>query len=172
MDQGVFQICRVERDKDVSVVKSHFELLTHVQIVYQRVDNAQPLASLMSLVVICMPLPFPFKITKVFTLQYDITAIMNGQEEHIEEKPKEAARNDVTHIVGTSRMSHICHIFALEQSQRVASDVSKGPTNEVSNPCKESDLTKNYVPLNEAGEFLKFIKRNDYKVVDQLSQTP
>lgn len=38
--------------------------------------------------------------------------------------------------------------------------------NETSNPSKELDITKNAIPVNEADEFLKLIKRSDYKVVD------
>lgn len=39
---------------------------------------------------------------------------------------------------------------------------------EVSNPNREHDVTT----LKEVGEFLKLIKRSDYKMVDQLHETP
>lgn len=46
----------------------------------------------MSLVVICMPPTFLFESTKFVPWRYDVTAIVNGQEERIEEKLKDATK--------------------------------------------------------------------------------
>lgn len=67
MDQGVIKISCAENARDVSV--------------YHRVNKARPRDNQMSPVIICMPSPFPFKNTKVVPWQYDVTTIVNGQEE-------------------------------------------------------------------------------------------
>lgn len=46
-------------------------------------------------------------------------SIVNGYEKCIEEEPKKAARIDVTHIIGTSRMNSSGHMFAPKQTQKV-----------------------------------------------------
>lgn len=46
-------------------------------------------------------------------------AIMDGKEEHIEDIPKEAIKIDVTHVTGTSGMTHIGQVFTPEQLRRV-----------------------------------------------------
>lgn len=61
-------------------------------------DNSQPKENHMSPVVICMPSPSLFKITKDVPRRDDVNSIVDGKEEHIEEKPKEVINNDVIHI--------------------------------------------------------------------------
>lgn len=43
---------------------------------------------------------------------------------------------------------------------------------ELTNPNKELDISKDDASPKEANEFLKLIKRSDYKVVDKLHQPP
>lgn len=41
MDQGFIQISRAKKSRKVFVIEPHFDLPTHVEIEYQRIDNDQ-----------------------------------------------------------------------------------------------------------------------------------
>ncbi|XP_050918975.1 uncharacterized protein LOC127136468 [Lathyrus oleraceus] len=77
----------------------------------------------------------------------------------------EAVSEDVTNIAGMSRMSRSCRIYTPEFNV-----TPQGPAKEstVVTPAKEPEV----VQSEDVVEFLKLIKKSDYKVVDQLHQTP
>ncbi|XP_050896739.1 uncharacterized protein LOC127103531 [Lathyrus oleraceus] len=76
-----------------------------------------------------------------------------------------AVSEDVTNIAGMSRMTRSGRIYTPEFNV-----TPQGPNKEstVVAPTKEPEV----VQSEDAVEFLKLIKRSDYKVVDQLHQTP
>ncbi|XP_050888913.1 uncharacterized protein LOC127094086 [Lathyrus oleraceus] len=77
----------------------------------------------------------------------------------------EAVSEDVANIARMSRMTRSGRIYTPEFNV-----TPQGPANEstVIAPTKEPGV----VQSKDAVEFLKLIKRSDYKVVDQLHQTP
>ncbi|XP_050877333.1 uncharacterized protein LOC127081091 [Lathyrus oleraceus] len=77
----------------------------------------------------------------------------------------EAVSEDVTNIAGMSRMTRSGRIYTPEFNV-----TPQGPNKEsaVAAPTKEPEV----VQSEDAVEFLKLIKKSDYKVVDQLHQTP
>lgn len=64
------------------------------------------------------------------------------------------------------------HIFAPAQPQKLAEVVLRGPVIEVSNPSKELDVSKDATQIKEENEFLKMIRRSNYKMDDQLHENP
>lgn len=64
-------------------------------------------------------------------------------------------------------------VFGPQPPRGTSSETLQGSTNEKAvTPSNEIDISKKLVQLNEANEFLKLIRKSDYKVVDQLQQTP
>ncbi|XP_050877217.1 uncharacterized protein LOC127080975 [Lathyrus oleraceus] len=98
--------------------------------------------SKLSPIEICMPTPFPYESTKVVPWKYEITA---GQ--------------------GMSRMTRSGRIYTPEFN---VTPQGQNKESTVATPTKEPKA----VQSEGAVEFLKLIERNDYKVVDQLHQTP
>lgn len=73
---------------------------------------------------------------------------------------------EVTNIAGASRMTHSGCVY----TPRFDEVPSKEPTTNTAVPAK--DKSKEVVTNDEDAEFLRIIRKSDYKVVDQLHQTP
>lgn len=77
---------------------------------------------------------------------------------------------NVTNIARVKGITRSSMAFTLEQLQNKILDTSKGK--KVSSPNMEIEPSKMEIPHEEAEEFLRIIKKRDYKMEDQLSQTP
>lgn len=148
------------RRDEVAVIETFFNLPEPVEITYRRKDIVQTVNH-PSLVVICMPSPFPYESTKAVLWKYDITVINKESEEVRQEESLKVDGADVTNIAGTSQMTRSGRIYTPQFNV-----ASQAPTKEttIADPVRE----KNMVQSNEDAEFLKIIKNSDYKVVDQL----
>ncbi|XP_050877822.1 uncharacterized protein LOC127081624 [Lathyrus oleraceus] len=135
-----------------------------LEITYRRKDIVQPINHL-SPVVICMPSPFPYESTKSVPWKYDITVIDKESEEVRQEESSKVDGVEVTNITGTSQMTRSGRIYTPQFNV-----ASQAPTKETT--AAAPVRKKNMVQSNEDAEFLKIIKKSDYKVVDQLHQTP
>lgn len=112
-----------------------------------------------------MHVPFPFESTKVMPWKYKIIVLDRELEKAEYEKSLEVISVDVTSITGTSIMTHsgrIYNIYFNVTSQAQTKEAT------IAVPTKESEV----VQFGEVVKFLKMIKKSDYKVVDQLHQTP
>ncbi|XP_050919635.1 uncharacterized protein LOC127137195 [Lathyrus oleraceus] len=164
MDKGVLQISSVVKNEDVLVIEPCFNLPEPVEIPYysRRVapENSHP-----SPVEICMPMPFPYESTKVVPWKYEITVVDKVVEGSSDAEVTETVSEDVTNIAGMSRMTRSGRIYTPEFNV-----TPQGPNKEstVVAPTIEPEV----VQSEDAVEFLKLIKKSDYKVVDQLHQTP
>ncbi|XP_050888718.1 uncharacterized protein LOC127093862 [Lathyrus oleraceus] len=164
MDKRVPQISSVAKNEDVLVIEPCFNLPELVEIPYY--SGGVVLAnSKFSPVEICMPMPFPYESTKVVPWKYEITVVDKVVEGSADAEVTEDVSEDVTNIAGMSRMTRSGRIYTPEFNV-----TPQGPNKEstVAAPTKEPEV----VQSEDAVEFLKLIKRNDYKVVDQLHQTP
>lgn len=163
MNQGVFQVSNLIKKEKVAVVEPYFNFPDPVKITYQRMDTTQSTNHL-SPVVICMPTHFPYESAKTVPWKYEIMVVDQELDEVEDKRSLEIDGADVTTIEGTSRMTRNGRIYTPEFNV-----TSQAPTKEatVTTPTKEPDV----VQSEEAVEFLKIIKRNNYKVVDQLHQT-
>ncbi|XP_050915683.1 uncharacterized protein LOC127130762 [Lathyrus oleraceus] len=164
MDQGVLQVCDPTTKEEISVIEPFFNLPEPVEITYQRRDVIHP-----SPVIVCMPTPFPFKITKVVPWKYDII-VVDGNPKDVEcEKSLENVDSNITNIARTSRMTHSGRIYTPNFNIIPQESIKEATT---SVPTQESGGVQSAVQSSEAIKFLKIIKKNDYKIVDQLHQTP
>ncbi|XP_050908104.1 uncharacterized protein LOC127121698 [Lathyrus oleraceus] len=164
MNKGVLQISSVTKNEDVLVIEPCFNLPEPVEILYY--SGGVVLAnSHSSPVEICMPMSFPYESTKVVPWKYEITVVDKVVEGSADVEVIEAVSEDVTNIAGMSRMTRSGRIYTPEFNV-----TPQGPTKEstVVTPTKETEV----VQSEDVVEFLKLIKRSDYKVVDQLHQTP
>ncbi|XP_050897438.1 uncharacterized protein LOC127104294 [Lathyrus oleraceus] len=164
MDKGVLQISSAVKNEDVLVIEPCFNLPEPVEIPYYS-GGVVPVNSKPSHVEICMPMPFPYESTKVMPWKYEIIVVDKVVEGSADAEVIEAVSEDVTNIARMSRMTRSGRIYTPEFNV-----TPQGPTKEstVVTPAKEPEVVKS----EDAVEFLKLIKRSDYKVVDQLHQTP
>jgi hypothetical protein len=164
MDKGVLQISSVVKNEDVLVIEPCFNLPEPVEIPNYS-GGVVPVNSKSSPVEICMPTPFPYESTKAVPWKYEITAVDKVVEGSSDAEVTEAVSEDVTNIAGMSRMTRSGRIYMPEFNV-----TPQGPNKEstVAAPTKEPEV----VQSEDAVEFLKLIKKSDYKVVDQLHQTP
>ncbi|XP_050916514.1 uncharacterized protein LOC127131645 [Lathyrus oleraceus] len=164
MDKGVLQISSVAKNEDMLVIEPCFNLPELVEIPYYS-GGVVPANSQPSPIEICMPTPFPYESTKAVPWKYEITAVDKVVEGNADVKVTKAMSEDVTNIAGMSRMTRSGRIYTPEFNV-----TPQGPTKEstVVTLTKEPGV----VQSEEVVEFLRLIKRIDYKVVDQLHQTP
>ncbi|XP_050890371.1 uncharacterized protein LOC127095771 [Lathyrus oleraceus] len=164
MNKGVLHISSVAKNEDVSVIEPCFNLPELVEIPYY--SRRMVLAnSHLSPVGICMPTPFPYESNKVVPWKYEITVVDNIIEGSEDDEVTETVDEDVTNIAGMSRMTRSGRIYTPEFN--VTPQVPAKESSVIA-PAKEPEV----VQSEDAVEFLKLIKRSDYKVVDQLHQTP
>ncbi|XP_050883704.1 uncharacterized protein LOC127086918 [Lathyrus oleraceus] len=164
MDKGVLQISSVTKDEDVLVIELCFNLPEPVEIPYYS-GGVVPTISQPSPVEICMPTPFPYESTKVVPWKYETTIVDKVVEASTNVEVTEVVNEDVTNIAGMSKMTRSGRIYTPEFN------VTPQRPNKESTfaaPTKEPEV----VQSEDAVEFLKLIKRSDYKVVDQLHETP
>ncbi|XP_050919093.1 uncharacterized protein LOC127136596 [Lathyrus oleraceus] len=164
MNKGVFQISSVVNNEDVLVIEPCFNLPELVEIpCYSR--RVVPENSHLSPVEICMPTLFLYESTKVVPWRYEVTIVDKIVGGSADGEVTEAVNEDVTNIVGMSRMTHSGRIYTPEFN--VTPQVLAKESIVIA-PTKEPEA----VQSEDVGEFLKLIKSSDYKVVDQLHQTP
>ncbi|XP_050916200.1 uncharacterized protein LOC127131320 [Lathyrus oleraceus] len=164
MKKGVLKISSVAKNEDVSVIEPCFNLPGPVEISYYS-RKVVSVNSHLSPVVICMPTLFPYERTKVVPWKYDITVVDKIVEGSKYGGVSEIVNKDVTNIAGMSRMTRNGRIYTPEFN--VTPQVPAKESTVIA-PAKEPEV----VQSEDVVEFLKLIKRSDYKVVDQLHQTP
>ncbi|XP_050890264.1 uncharacterized protein LOC127095644 [Lathyrus oleraceus] len=155
VEAGMINIFSVTKNEDVLVIEPCFNLPEPVEIPYYSGGVVKE-NSLSSPIEICMPVPFPYESTKA------VDKVVEGLADV---EVIEVVSEDVTNIVGMSRITRSGGIYTPEFNM-----TPQGPAKEstVATPAKEPEV----VPSEDDVEFLKLIKRSDYKVVDQLHQTP
>lgn len=121
---------------------------------------------------ITVPAPFAFDNTKAVPWNYDSKVFLYGQE--VKEEPTKSEEASVN-IIGAGGITRSGRVFApaspmggVDQGasnrnpgKQVANDDGRGP-----NTAQKAN------PNDEVEEFLRLIKKSDYKLVDQLNQTP
>ncbi|XP_019460104.1 PREDICTED: uncharacterized protein LOC109359865 [Lupinus angustifolius] len=116
------------------------------------------------------PRPFPYKTDKAVPWIY-CGGNSETTKQHIE----------VTNVVGDSRIARSGHIYVPSDTEKaLAKNKGKGKVYIPIEDELEANLNdllhkhedKGEVSNEEACEFLKFIKKSEYRVVDQLNRTP
>ncbi|XP_050896908.1 uncharacterized protein LOC127103720 [Lathyrus oleraceus] len=182
LDQGELQINRRVKNKGEEEIAVMVDILydevkvdilydeVNVDIPYDEVNVEIPISPL----VIECPAPFAYKDEKAVSWIYQPRAFKQGQED----RPVVINEPNVTLIVGLDGMTRSGRVFA----PRVVDASTKAKGKEIATPVQipvpnqeMQDLhlsPKAAVTREEAEEFLRIIKKSDYKVVDQLNQTP
>lgn len=113
-------------------------------------------------ITIQMPAPFAYDSTKVVPWRYEPMIEENGML-----KPMHDATSAVENITGPSKMTRSGRVFGTSQPLVVdPQPTMPAVTRKTDAPAKEAVIDDN------AAEFLKIIRKSDYRVVDQLHQTP
>ncbi|XP_050915448.1 uncharacterized protein LOC127130491 [Lathyrus oleraceus] len=161
LDQGELQINRRVKSKSE-------EEIAVVDIPYDEVNMEIPISPL----VIEFPAPFAYEDEKAVSWIYQPRAFKQGQKD----QPLVINEPNVTSIVGTAGMTCSGRVFAPRTAD--ASTKAKGKEVTVQIPVPNQEMQEMHmspkaaVTREEAEEFLRIIKKSDYKVVDQLNQTP
>lgn len=129
-------------------------------------------AYLITPLVITVPAPFAFDNTKAVSWNYESNVYLYGQEMKAEPiKPEKASVN----ITGAGGITCSGRIFAslppADKGDQGAS--SRNPGKQVANDNGQGqNAAHKATSTDEVEEFLCLIKKSNYKVVDQLNQTP
>ncbi|XP_050889242.1 uncharacterized protein LOC127094454 [Lathyrus oleraceus] len=161
LDRGELQInCRVKSKRQ--------EEIALVDISYDEVKVEIPISPL----VIEFPAPFAYKYEKAVPWIYQPKAFKQGKED----QPLMINEPNVTSIMGPAGMTRSGRVFAPRTDDTSAK--TKGKKVDVQIPVPNQEMQdmhlspKAAVTREEAEEFLRIIKKRNYKVVDQLNQTP
>ncbi|XP_039686840.1 uncharacterized protein [Medicago truncatula] len=159
MDRGELVVTR--EDKSICVVipvfKDSAKPIDGVTPVFK--DNSKPAVTPL---VICVPRPKPFFSQNAMPYNYEPTSIENGKE--ISWSPS----TSVSNIAENSQILRSGRILpAVVQAKKKALVIESVP---IPDPSKGKSVVQPSETDND--EILKIIKKSDYKIVDQLLQTP
>ncbi|XP_050895730.1 uncharacterized protein LOC127102403 [Lathyrus oleraceus] len=148
---------------DSTFVQPIFNILdsTFVQPIFNIPESVEPIFNMPNPVVVQRPSAFPFGNTKAVPWKYD-TIVVNQRSEKVGQK--ECLNIVSTDITMGSRMN---------RNGRIYTPFDLAPPI----PPKETTTIvtgkgKEVITTNEDAEFLRIIKKPDYKIIDQLHQTP
>lgn len=141
----------------MNFIVPYFNILELVEIAYHSKPLVEP-------VVVCPPGLVPYNSNKAVPYRYPATIFENGKE--VEIKPLAS----VTNIAANSRMTRSGRVFAPPVVP--GRSVEKDPVVVVPVARVVEGQTSSSTPDKETDEVLRIIKLCDYKVVDQLLQTP
>ncbi|GAU44257.1 hypothetical protein TSUD_400030, partial [Trifolium subterraneum] len=164
MDQGFVLIGYSRKDADIAVVESQEP--APFEIPYQRVEvqihvkKADPM-------VFHVPAPFSFKSTKEVPWNYLPSVSVGGE-------PITNVEPVIDNIAGIGGMTRSGRIFTSDQPSKSAANAPVEPLKRkaVEEFGMEVRQSKKMAPQEDAEEFLRIIRKSDYKIIDQLGQTP
>lgn len=116
--------------------------------------------------VICLPGPLPYASEKAIPYKYNATMIEEGREFPI------PPLSSVDNIVEDSRVLRNGRVVPIVFPKKIGAPVNKEVRTEDAGIAKEVDQPNGAGTSTEFDEILKLIKKSEYKVVDQLMQTP
>ena len=138
-----------------------FKLPEKYQVIFNS-EEKQASESSHAAMIVQMPSPFPFASTQVVPWKYEPTIEEDGT---VMPMPEAAAA--VKNITGPSRLTRGGRIF--EVVPPLVVNPQPTPPVVLASPYVSS---REVIDHDNAAEFLKLIKKSDYRVVDQLHQTP
>ena len=151
LNQGELVVER--RCSDVCVLTPEFDISEPLQIMF---DSRKTGASL----VIYLPGPMPYVFEKAIPYKHNATMMEDGREVPIPPLPS------VGNIVEDSRVLRNGRVIPAVFPNKVSAPVAE------ETPAKDSDQSSGANTSFDFDEVFKLIKKSEYKVVDQLMQTP
>jgi hypothetical protein len=164
IDQGLVQIGYSRKYASIAVVESLDP--TPFEIPYQRVKVEIPVKKIDPMI-FHIPAPFSFKSTKEVPWNY-LPNVSVG------EKSISTVEPIVDNIAGIGGMTRSGRIFSLDPPNKSTANELVGSTKRKAAEEFEMEVgqSKKMVPQEGAEEFLRIIRKSDYKIIDQLGQTP
>ncbi|XP_039028550.1 uncharacterized protein LOC120162476 [Hibiscus syriacus] len=161
-DMEFYNEAKKEKDVEICTSEGTSKGLYNTNCPLVITPKAQTMERLIPKVVITLPLSFPYKDNKQVSWRYGC------QLENIESS--EAAKEEVDKV-GHFTKSGRCYSPNQTRELEKRAAVDKGKRVEIL--LKDDELTiKEPVTENEAVEFLKFLKHNEYNIVEQLHKLP
>ncbi|GAU10263.1 hypothetical protein TSUD_420330, partial [Trifolium subterraneum] len=150
MDKGELEVTK--KSEDVCVIVPEFNVSDRLEMIY---NSGEPTVTPL---VICLPGPMPYTYLRAVPYRYDATMLQDGVE---------------TPIPPLISVDNVADNSKILRSGRILPGVVQGKTG--------SPVEKTQIPdssgtgeraYEDSDEVLKMIKRSEYKIVDQLLQTP
>jgi hypothetical protein len=164
MDQGLVQIGYSRGGADVAVLES--QGLIPIEIPYQSKEVQIPVR-MVDPMVFHVPAPFPFESTKKVPWNYLPIVSVGG-------KPITNIELDIVNIAGVGGITRSGRIFSSDQASKNTASTTVEPVKgkSIEEVGIGVGLSKKTIPQGDAEEFLRIIRKSDYKIIDQLGQTP
>ncbi|XP_050920473.1 uncharacterized protein LOC127138115 [Lathyrus oleraceus] len=165
MDQGILVVDYPSIKEDVSTLEIPYDEVPPLQIPY---DFSQLTLSTnhVTPIIIKVPTPFPYVDTKAVPWVYDTSVYIHGQK--IQEEQLKSS-DPMINITGTGGITRSGRIFAPTLTPIGTINPS---TSDKGKQIDGTNQRQDPAPSNEVDEFLRIIKKSDYRVVNQLNQTP
>ncbi|GAU39246.1 hypothetical protein TSUD_396930 [Trifolium subterraneum] len=150
MDKGELIVTR--KSEDVCVIIPEFNVSDRLEMIY---NSGEPTVTPL---VICLPGPMPYTSLRAVPYRYDATMLQDGVE---------------TPIPSLISVDNIADNSKILRSGRILPGTVQGKTNNSVEKTQIPDFGRTGERVYEdSDEVLKMIKRSEYKIVDQLLQTP
>ncbi|GAU40233.1 hypothetical protein TSUD_219430 [Trifolium subterraneum] len=150
MDKG--ELLVTKKSEDVCVIVPEFNTSDCLEMIY---NSGEPTVNPL---VICLPGPMPYMALRAVPYRYDATMLQDGVEIPI------PPLISVDNIADNSKILRSGRILPGVVQEKTGSSVEK-------TQIPDSSGTSERV-YEDSDEVLKMIKRSEYKIVDQLLQTP
>ncbi|GAU43337.1 hypothetical protein TSUD_398820 [Trifolium subterraneum] len=150
MDKG--ELVVTKKSEDVYVIVPEFNVSNRLEMIY---NSGEPTVSPL---LICLPGPMPYTSLRAVPYRYDATMLQDGVETPI------PPLISVDNIADNSKILRSGRILPGAVQGKTGSSVEK-------TQIPDSSGTGERV-YEDSDEVLKMIKRSEYKIVDQLLQTP
>ncbi|XP_050889755.1 uncharacterized protein LOC127095054 [Lathyrus oleraceus] len=165
MDQGILVVDFPSIKEDVSTFEIPYDEVPPLKIPYdfsQLTLSTNPVTP----IIITVPTPFSYVNTKEVPWVYDNSVYIHGQKS--QEEPLKSS-DLMINIIGTRGITRSGRIFVPTLTPIGTVHPS---TSEKGKQIDDANQRQDPAPSNEVNEFLRIIKKSDYRVVDQLNQTP
>ncbi|XP_027187892.1 uncharacterized protein [Cicer arietinum] len=129
-----------------------------LKILYRK-ENPKPTHSGKNAIIVQAPTFFPYENNKAVPWSYEVTSHLFNHQSGDSSKYQ---GTDVTNISGIGGMTRSGRVYTPEQLREKEGHGEKGK-GVVYHAIKGPEICKKTVPTEEANEFLKFIKQNEYK---------
>ncbi|GAU51875.1 hypothetical protein TSUD_416600 [Trifolium subterraneum] len=150
MDKG--ELVVTKKSEDVCVIVPEFNASDRLEMIY---NSGEPTVTPL---VICLPGPMPYTSLRAVPYRYDATMLQDGVEIPI------PPLISVDNIADSSKILRSGRILPGVVQEKTDSSVEK---TQIPDASRTSERV-----YEDSDEVLKMIKRSEYKIVDQLLQTP
>lgn len=169
MNQIVIVAKHLSTIEDIATLEIPYDQVEPLEIPYDltlmtiKIDPVVPLTT-------TLPTHFPYVDTMTVSCIYD--SIVYFQRKKVQDEPLEITE-PLANITGTGGVNRSGRIFApVPHTTDNGGTSSQDKGKQVKSDQQRQYSTHKETPIREVEEFLRIIKKSDYKVVEKLNQTP